>query len=332
MTSLGLFLGAGDSINGLAGTAAAITYTILGNQGKLKSRVLAQGQLTASTAVMYSPDTESVEQALITAIILANVTASTVTGVKVGINGSAATAGKQIMSSTSILAHSQAIFDGVSWKMYDSGGNLQLAGAGNTAFAATLPSPTTPLALGVAGTAVTAPHTDHTHQSPGGVASIIAQSSAIVNAEALIVAAVIPATLMQAGTTFRITASGTLTSSTGPGNVVFDIRIGTTTLTGNIAATVTCAAVASVTTQPWWLEALVTVRVAGGSGTAVGQIKVNSTSVTTGAFNLLNNIGTLATPVTVDTTATKRVELTAVTGAATASILVENASIEIVKL
>ena len=329
--SIGLFLAANDSIHGLAGTAASITYTIFG-KGPLQSKILAQGQLGTADALLYSPATEGGEQALVSAIVLANVTSGAISGVKLGINGSAATAANQILSSSSIPANGQAIFDGRSWTVYDSGGNLQLAGAGNTAFDATIPAVTTPLALGTVGSAATCPRRDHTHQSPGGIASIVAESASIVNTEALVVGAAILANLMQAGTTFRITASGTITTASAPGSCIFRVRVGTTTLTGTIAASVTAPANISLTAQPFWLDFLVTVRTAGGSGTVVGQALALSANASTGAFTSTVILGTLATAVAVDTTAAKRIELTAITGAATAGLLFENASISVVQM
>ena len=329
--SAGLFLAANDSIHGLAGSAASITYTIFGKGPRL-SKILAQGQLGTSDALLYSPATEGGDQALVLAVVLANVTSGSISGVKLGINGSAATAAYQILSSASIPANGCAIFDGTSWSVYDSGGNLQLAGAGNTSFDSTIASVTTPLALGTAGSAATAAHRDHSHQSPGGIASIVAESTSIVNSEALVVGAAIPANLMQAGTTFRITASGTITTTSAPGSCVFRARIGTTTLTGNIAATVTAPANVSLTTQPFWLDFLVTVRTAGAGGTVVGQALALSANASTGAFTSTVIIGTLATAVAVDTTAAKRIELTAITGAATAGLLFENASISVVQM
>lgn len=324
-------LGPTDSLHGLAGTGAAVTYTIFGvtvASGVSTYDVLAQGQLGTGDSILFSAAQNTT--ALLSLVMLSNTTGTAVTGVTLGINGSAATAANQILPGITIPANGFATISRQSWQVHDVSGNtLQ---TGTQAFDTVAAAVTTPLALGTAGTSLLASHRDHTHQSPGACASIVAATAAIVNAEAQVVGCTVPLNLMQAGTTFRITAAGSITTAGSPGNDVFNVRIGTTTLTGNIAAVVTAPAVASITTQPFYLEMLVTVRTAGASGTVVGQGIVQSTNTTTGAFTSLNIVGITTSAVAVDTTAAKIVELTATTGAGTSSVLIQNASIEIVKM
>ncbi len=214
--------------------------------------------------------------------------------------------------------------------MLDSSGNIYKDGSPALSDAAS--ANTTPLVVGAAGVAVTAARSDHTHRSPGGCASIIAASAALVNSETLVAGCTVPADLMAAGTTFRVTAAGRITTLTSPGNHVFKVRVGPTTLIGTIAATVTAAANASITTQPFYLQFLVTVRTDGASGTVVGQGLVWSTHVTTGAFTTLNVVGITTSAVAVDTTVENVVELTFVSGAADSSATFQNAAIAIEKM
>ncbi len=225
---------------------------------------------------------------------LSNATASAVSGVTLAVNGTAATATFQVLSSVTIPANGTLTYGAAGVLIRDANGNA-------------------PVASTLCG-------------------STVAAGAVIVNAEALVVSCTMPANTMAAGTTFRITGAGRITTAGSPGNDVFRIRVGSTTLTGTIAATVTAAATASITTQPFWLDFLVTVRTGGVSGTVVGQGVVYGTDVTTGAWTTLNIIGITASSVAVDTTAAKFVELTAVSGAADSGIFFQNAAIQVVRL
>jgi hypothetical protein len=290
-------LGPGNTLQGLAGTASAVTYTVFGlttppGSSSPNYSVLAQGQLGASNAVLYTVPVPG--STFVSLVTLANTTATAVSGVSLGVNGTSATASNLVLSSVTIPPNGSITLNAQGWTNHDVNGN---------------PPTASPLC-----------------------GSIVAASAAIVNAEALVVACTMPANTMAAGTTFRITAAGSVTTAGTPGNTVFKIRLGTTTLTGNIASTVTAPAVASITAQPFYLDLLVTVRTAGASGTVVGQGFVASTHVTTGAFTSLNIVGITTTAVAVDTTAVKFVELTAITGATDSSVTFQNAAIQVVRL
>jgi hypothetical protein len=200
-------------------------------------------------------------------------------------------------------------------------------------FNATIAGVTTPLALGTTGSAAFAARQDHTHQSPGGCASITSATGAISNTETQVAVCSMPANFMQAGTTFHIHAGGNITTSTTPGNDTFRIRIGTTTLTGNVPVSVAVPVNASVTTQPFTLDAWVTVRTAGAGGTAIGDIQAfDGGSLTTGAFTLADNGAVSTATVVVDTTATKLIEFTFISGASTSSATFQTAVITVVKM
>lgn len=159
-----------------------------------------------------------------------------------------------------------------------------------------------------------------------GIARIVA-AAAIANTETVVAAYSMPAGFMAVGTTFRIKAYGRLTTGATAGSSIFRCRIGTTTLTGNIPATLTIANAALVTNAPFVLDMLVTVRTAGASGTAIGNVSVNGG--VTGAFTVVDDISVISATVVVDTTATKRIELTYISGNAGTTATFENAVIEI---
>ncbi len=114
-------LSATDSLSGVAGTAAAITYTLFGDRLTTTDNFerLTQGQLPSSVGTIY-PATAST-QTLIKSIHLANTTGSPVTGVRLYSNGTAA--GNQIVNLT-IPANGTAEYGSSGWKVYDSTGNL----------------------------------------------------------------------------------------------------------------------------------------------------------------------------------------------------------------
>lgn len=158
------------------------------------------------------------------------------------------------------------------------------------------------------------------------LAAIVAQA-AIANTETVVASYSMPANAMAAGTTFRIRAYGRITSGATPGSSIFRCRIGTTTLTGNIPATLTIANAALVTNAPFVLDILVTVRTAGAGGTVIGNVSVNGGVV--GAFTVVGDVSAISATVAVDTTAAKLVELTYISGNAGTTARFENVSLEL---
>ncbi len=281
----------GGTLQGLAGTAAAVTYTVLGvelSDGTPDFHILAQGQLASSNATIYTSPSRT--RTFVTQITLANATTTAVSGIILSVNGS--TAGTYLLPGITLAAQSTATFSEGRWNLFDATPAL----------------------------------------APGGCSSKIAASAAIVNAQAQVTSCTIPANRMAAGTTYRVTAAGRITTAGSPGNDVFKVRVGPTTLTGNVAATLTAAATASITNQTFYLEFLVTVRTIGASGTVVGQGIVWSADASTGAFTVPNLIGITTVAVAVDTTVANLVELTLITGASDSSATFQNAAIEVVKI
>lgn len=164
---------------------------------------------------------------------------------------------------------------------------------------------------------------------PGAPAARGVAAAAIANTETVVTSYSMPANFMAAGTCFHISAYGRLTSGATPGSSIFRCRIGTTTLTGNIPATLTIANAALVTAAPFVLAMLVTVRTAGAGGTVIGNVSVNGGIV--GAFTAVADISAISATVAVDTTATKLVELTYISGNAGTTATFENAVIRIIQ-
>lgn len=333
-----LLMGVGNTLHALAGTASVVTYTLSGIQAveaatgpKFLATTLAQGQLLTTDSILYTVPGGT--NTSVSSLIFANTSASIVSGIQVSINGAASAAGNQILSSFSIPANGCAIWTAGVLRVYDASGNLYQTAT--SAFDATAPSPTTPLIQGVVGTAVTTAHRDHQHQSPGGVASIVAATAGIQNVETQVVGATLPAGYLAAGTVLEFEAYGTITSTVD--NVVtLNLRIGTTTLTGNIPAALAihCGNAGTVTAAPFFLRALVTCRTAGASGTIYGWgiVISASTGATTGQAFALTNEVFVPSSVAVDTTAAKIAELTCVTAATTTTVTFQAAQISLVKL
>ena len=161
-------------------------------------------------------------------------------------------------------------------------------------------------------------------------ASSIVAAAAIANTETVVTSITMPLNTIAAGTTFRAVAYGRLTSGGTPGSSIFRVRIGTTTLTGNIPATLTILNGTSKTNAPFRVEALVTVRTSGTDGAAIGEIDATE-GVAVLAFGVVSEISAVSATVVVDTTATKRVELTYISGNSGTTATFEVAAIEIVK-
>jgi len=156
-------------------------------------------------------------------------------------------------------------------------------------------------------------------------ASITAASAGINSTETQVVGLALPANSVSAGTTYRIMASGVCTSSAA--NVGhFRARIGTTTLTGNIAVDVSPTAAASGTAIPFSVDILVTVRTSGASGAVIGSGNLannGATGVSAAATAVAQSTATVA----LDTTANKILELTFQAAAATTTCTFHDAAI-----
>jgi hypothetical protein len=137
---------------------------------------------------------------------------------------------------------------------------------------------------------------------------------------------------MAVGTTYRIDAYGVLSdAASSPGTATWRVRIGSTTLTGNIACSIAPTLGTGLSNKPWHFTCLLTVRTTGSGGTCIANAWLTSEVSTTLAQA---NKGTAQTAtVAVDTTANKEIELTFQFGTSSSSntLTCIDAVVELVK-
>ncbi len=158
-----------------------------------------------------------------------------------------------------------------------------------------------------------------------------AASAAINTAETIITPAFqIPANFLQVGTTYRITVSGTCTSTVANLST-FTLRIGPNGTTADTSiATITCTAAASGTTIPFTATFLVTIRSIGAGGTVMGSGMIVNSGVTGISSNGVGGGGATATAA-VNTTVANFLELTYKSAATTTTCTFQQAVIELAK-
>lgn len=139
----------------------------------------------------------------------------------------------------------------------------------------------------------------------------------IANTETVVLSYTATADELRAGTTFRFKAFCTQTG-TNVATPTIRVRVGTTTLTGNIAATLT--GVTGATADPSIIEGLVTVRTGGAGGTVIGGLAQTKNGV-------LAAVNMLTATVAVDTTVANLIELTLISGNAANTYNVQVAEI-----
>lgn len=158
-------------------------------------------------------------------------------------------------------------------------------------------------------------------------ATITANTSGITTTQTQVVALTIAANTLTAGRTYRLTVSGTITSTVSNA-VTMRARIGTTTLTGNIITSNAPSATTTASADGFTWNALVTVRSTGASGTIFGESYFVGSN--TQPFTVpTGHSGTTAT-VVVDTTVQNILEATIVTGAGTTTVTGRVAFIELI--
>lgn len=117
---MSITLSATDTLNAKAGTATAITYTLLGDaisSGADSFKNLGQGQLSTSASTPIYPATAST-QTIVREIQLVNTTASDVLGVTFYINGSSGV--NQISAGFTIVANGSASYRDGLWTIYNA--------------------------------------------------------------------------------------------------------------------------------------------------------------------------------------------------------------------
>lgn len=145
---------------------------------------------------------------------------------------------------------------------------------------------------------------------------------AIANTETVVLSYTCAANELAVGTTFLFKAYFSK-AGTNASSAVIRIRVGTTTLTGNIAATLTPPA--NATTSPGKIEGLVTVITAGAGGTIRGTLEQ---ILHLGAATLTPAIASTSAVAVNTTTANMLVELTFISGQAANTYTFENATLE----
>lgn len=159
-----------------------------------------------------------------------------------------------------------------------------------------------------------------------GLESIAANSVLIDNNEDNIVYAIIPANTMVVGSTYRIRAFGQVVSNSAAHTVTIRVRFGPSSPSGAIIASRAPTTTGSASSDPFSVEALVTCRSVGATGSLVGGIVIQGNA--TQPFNAAQFIGNSGSPVTVDTTVQNLLELTAVTSNAGTTVRFHVATIE----
>jgi hypothetical protein len=196
------------------------------------------------------------------------------------------------------------------------------------AFGASVPVGSGTAAVGSAATVV---RSDHVHPltSAASASAIVAASTGINSTETQVVTLALAAGTIAAGTSYRITASGVCTSTVANASH-FRARLGTTTLSGNIAVDVSPTAAASGTAIPFLVNILVTVRTNGASGSLIGGGALDNNGVT-GVSAAAQVVAQTTATVAVDTTVANLIELTFQAAAATTTCTFHNAIITVVK-
>lgn len=151
----------------------------------------------------------------------------------------------------------------------------------------------------------------------GYTTPITAATGSISTSQTQVVGITIPANTLAAGNSYRIFAAGVCTSSASNA-VTFRIRCGSTTLTGSIITTINPSATTTASGDGFQLHGLVTFRAIGASGTAIGSLAMLGGA--TQPFAVATRCDTATATTTVDTTASRILELTAVTAAGTTTV------------
>jgi hypothetical protein len=153
-----------------------------------------------------------------------------------------------------------------------------------------------------------------------GKSSAPTSAVAIANTETVVTSITVAANTLRAGSVIRV-KGWCSQAGTNAATPTIRIRIGTTTLTGNIAATLTGAVGTSPVTSEF--EGQVTIRSVGASGTAIGGLSQFKTGVAIAS-------NTITSTVTVDTTVSNLLEFTFISGQAANTYTFQTAQIELI--
>lgn len=135
------------------------------------------------------------------------------------------------------------------------------------------------------------------------------------------------ANTLAAGTLLRLVGWFTITS-TAANTVTFRTRIGASSLSGTVAAQVAPTTTNTASAHSVCVTSDVTIRTAGASGTAIGGMSF--VAIENQPFTVGHRTDQETTTITVDTTASRVVELTAVASAGTTTIVCRQAFIQVI--
>jgi hypothetical protein len=157
-----------------------------------------------------------------------------------------------------------------------------------------------------------------------GLGSLSASSGGITTTETQVKGITIPADTLVVGSVYRIEAWATMTSSAA--NVVtMRMRLGPTTLTGTVVEDINPTATTTASSDSFKVEALLTVRSVGATGTVTGGLALlgGASQPFANPTRIDQNTGT----VTIDTTVANILEFTAQTAAGTTTVTFRQAVI-----
>lgn len=160
-----------------------------------------------------------------------------------------------------------------------------------------------------------------------GLSARTSATGAITTTETVAASLTIPAGTFTVGSTYRLTCHGLITSSAA-NSVTFRMRVGTTTLTGNVAMSRALTATTTASSNGFSISGLFTVRSVGASGACLGNVMIVGSATQPFSVNAASS-ETTAT-VAVDTTVANVLEFTVVTAAGTTSVNVTQATWECV--
>jgi hypothetical protein len=167
---------------------------------------------------------------------------------------------------------------------------------------------TTLQSMAIAGTGtITLPMQGNLVASNGVITSTVDQTA---TAETVHVIYTVPANTCTIGTSFRLQAWGNIDNGTTAITYTPTLRWGGTGGVSLLALPTIVSTTTALTNKTWEIEALVTIRSIGATGTAVAQMGINNHTAQASGANSQDDSNSGATAVTIDTTANKDLDLT----------------------
>lgn len=160
-------------------------------------------------------------------------------------------------------------------------------------------------------------------------AALAAATGNITTTQTQVIGLTIPADSLEVGTTYRLWAAGVATNTSGADRALtVRCRIGSTSLTGNIAGSRAPNIKDGAAGEGFEVAFTFTVRTAGASGKCLAASKTAGQSSNPLNTPVWVNVAVTADEVDVDTTVANVLEITAITAHANASVNFHQATIE----